>query len=337
MTPALTVIMPVRNAAAHLETALASLQQQTLRGFALHVWDDGSDDATPAILDRWFKSRLHGRVIGSQRIGIGPALARLVESATTELVARMDADDICRPLRLEQQFAWMHRHPDVALLGTQVRRIDGDTGQPLSTTDYPTDDAELRWQLRTCTPINHPTVMMRRSAVLACGNYRDLRPGQDDDLWLRLSHRRRLANLPACLLDYREHPASITAKQAHAAQTFRDRRWADAECVFPGLEAQDARRLTRLLTRPDELGVTRQDLALLDQAAEHLAQTTGEPAGYFKQTATFRAQRLNLRIRRCKSMPLLGRAWPIVKRGLKIAQPAAATRDQHTSPQRNAA
>lgn len=313
MSQGLTVIMPVRNAARFLESALVSLQQQTRRDFVLHVWDDGSEDQSPAILNRWLPNRLPGQVIGTGRIGIGHALARLVESAPTELIARMDADDVCQPDRFDRQLVFMQRHTDVAVLGTQMQRCEGSTGRDLGRTTHPLHDAELRWAMRLRNPINHPTVMMRRPAVLACGNYRDLRPGQDDDLWLRIARHHRMANLPACLLTYREHDGSVTARRDNPAAEFRRRRMDDAKLVFPGLELNQAQRLTHLLTHPDQLDVTRADLSLLDDAAASLALVSGEPIDYFRHTTTLRQQRLNLQVRRLKSRPLLGRLWPMVR------------------------
>lgn len=320
--PALTIIMPVRNAADYLPAALQSLHAQTRRDFVLHVWDDGSTDDTAALLDRWLPDRLPGRVLGHERIGIGPALARLVESAGTDLVARMDADDLCHPQRLDRQLAFMRANPRVAVLGTQMQRRDATLKQTIATTAHPLDDRELRWTLRLNNPLNHPTVMMRRLAVLDCGNYRDLRPGQDDDLWLRLAYRHRLANLPESLLIYREHDNSITAEQRdQATATFRDRRRNSANLVFPGLPEGAAQRLTDLLSDPSRLGVTKQDLAWLEFAARRVAELSGEPADYFLTTARYRQQLANLKTRRLKSNPVLRPAWPALRRLGKLVVP----------------
>lgn len=312
--PALTVILPVRNGAAYLEAALQSLRAQSRRDFVLHAWDDGSTDDTAALLDRWVPNRIPGRVLGHEPIGIGRALARLVESAGTDLIARMDADDVSHPQRLAKQLAFMQRNPRVAVLGTQMQRRDATLTCARQTTALPLNDADLRWMLRTHNPLNHPTVMMRKLAVLDCGNYRDLRPGQDDDLWLRLSYRHRMANLPEALLLYREHDASVTGRQHdQAAATFRERRRASASLVFPDLPDAAAQRLTDLLADPNLLGVTKDDLALLERAARHLAEVSGEPADYFTSTALYRQQWANLKTRRLKSSPVLGPAWPALR------------------------
>lgn len=319
MSTPLTVILPVYNSARYLEAALQSLRDQTVGGFVVHVWDDGSKDETPAILKRWINERLPGRVIGSQRVGIGNALARLVESSQTDLIARMDGDDLCDPDRFKKQLAFMNAHPEVAVLGTQMRRRDEATGKELGTTTHALEDADLRWQLRLNNPLNHPTVMMRRAAAIQAGNYQDVCPGQDDDLWLRLSQGCRMANLPDTLLTYREHDASITGSQKESTRVFRDRRSALADRVFPGLGLPDAQRLTHLLTHPNDLGVTRHDCRRLEQSAKALATDAGESPQYFIQTQAYREQRLNLRIRQIKSQPLLGRAWPMLRRAGQLA------------------
>jgi len=317
--PVLTVIMPVRNGASYLEAALESLRAQTRQDFVLHIWDDGSTDETAALLARWVPNRIPGRVLGYESIGIGQALARLVESATTDLIARMDADDVCHPQRLARQLAFMAANPAVAVLGTQMQRRDATLTQTRQTTALPLDDRDLRWMLRTHNPLNHPTVMMHRLAVLDCGNYRDLKPGQDDDLWLRLAYRHRMANLPEALLIYREHADSVTGSNAdERISRFRQRRLAAADVVFPGLNEGEAEHLIELLTHTDRLGITRGDIELHQRAARQAALLSSESPDYFQNTTSFREQALNLRTRRLKSNPALRPAWPVLRRLARI-------------------
>lgn len=313
MSLPLTVIMPVRNGERYLEEALCSLCAQTDRRFSVLVWDDGSEDATAEILNRWLPTRLPGRVLGHEPIGIGKALARLVDSAPSPMIARMDADDRCDAKRFELQLNTLTQRPDLAVLGTQMRRFSAEHGEQAACTQHPCNDADLRWAMRLGNPLNHPTVMMRRQAVLDCGNYRDLRPGQDDDLWLRIARRYRIENLGESLLDYREHSASITANDARGVQTFRERRITQAELVFPGIDQADARRLTHLLTHPDALGVTRRDLAAFNRTAVSLAKQSGEPGDYFTRTALYQSQRKNLAVRLLKTNTVVRKAWPAGK------------------------
>lgn len=137
-------------------------------------------------------------------------LAFLVEQAKTELCARIDADDVNEPRRLEKQVAHMRAHPEVVALGTQVRLIDSD-GNPLPAQwDCPLEDAEVRWRTRWESGLAHPSVIFRREAILGAGNYRDLL-SEDCELWIRLCLYGEMYSLPEVLLAYRRHGSSMSA------------------------------------------------------------------------------------------------------------------------------
>jgi hypothetical protein len=193
----------------------------------------------------WIPGRLRGRVFKSGPIGLGAARAELVNRARTEFCACVDADDVNEPDRLECQIAFLRARPDVALVGSAVSVINGDgrpTGRNL---DYPLDHRDIAYSFITWNPIGQPAVAFRRAAVLEVGNYDDEAPVEDYDLWLRLSARYRLANLPERLVRYRMHPTSHTRRLEAAGAL--DERLArtfvrDAPAVF-GLKPVAARRL----------------------------------------------------------------------------------------------
>lgn len=244
-----TVLLPVRDAARHLDEALASLATQTWRNFEVLAWDNGSTDESVAILRRWIPSRLPGRVVTGRPLPLAECLAAMVEEATTELCARFDADDVCEPRRFEEQVKALGGRPDVAVLGTQVRWIDANGKRVRGSTAFPTEPVEIVHALLSTNVLSHPTVLFRKHAVLAVGNYRPASPGEtphfeDYDLWLRVARRFQIANLPGTLLRYRIHPASVTTR-AHAAGTERA---AAARCfarnagALAGLEESAATR-----------------------------------------------------------------------------------------------
>ena len=127
----------------------------------------------------------------------------------------MDADDIAMPERIELQLAYLTRHPDVAAVGSALRLINKD-GDPLAPpTKYPLTAEEIRESLHMghCA-LGQPTVAMRREAAIAVGGYRRaFDPADDYDLWIRLSERHALANMPEVLVDYRWHGNNTTARQ----------------------------------------------------------------------------------------------------------------------------
>ena len=204
--------MPARNAARWIDAALASLTAQTFRDFELVVIDDGSVDETPARVATCAALDARIRLVRNTGRGIVAALATGLAETRAPLVARMDADDIARPERLARQIDYLNAHPCVALVGTQVQPIDAQARPAGAPTRFPTEPEALSRALihRGCT-IRHPTVLMRRAALEAVGAYRAVtEKAEDYDLWLRMSERFALANLPDVLLDYRLHPGQVS-------------------------------------------------------------------------------------------------------------------------------
>jgi glycosyltransferase involved in cell wall biosynthesis len=206
--PAVTVLMPARNAGATLREALESVCAQTFRDFELLVIDDASEDRTPEILAAWRDPRL--RVLrNDERRKLAGALNRGLDEAQGELVARMDADDRMRPDRLARQVSFLARHPDIACCGGWARTF-GDGAR--KTLEYPADPEAIRAFALFYTPFAHPTVMFRRERFAREGLRYDgsFYPTEDYELWSRTVFRFPCANLPRVLLDYRVHARSMT-------------------------------------------------------------------------------------------------------------------------------
>lgn len=138
-----------------------------------------------------------------QNEGLGGALKAGLEACRHELVARMDTDDAAFPERFEIQMSFMGAHPAVDVLGSYVEEIDQE-GKSVGSRKMPIEHEAIRANL-WASPIIHPTVMLRRSRVLAAGNYdRTRRRRQDYELWFRCAEKGlRFYNLPQPLLYYR--------------------------------------------------------------------------------------------------------------------------------------
>lgn len=204
--PIVSVLMPVRDGAAFLEDAVSSILGQTLDDLELLVVDDGSRDETPALLALLARGDRRLRVVRQNRLGIVPALQRGLAAARADLIARMDADDIAAPERLHRQVAVL-ADPAVALVGSACEIVDRDN-RLLRVQRYPASPAAIRRELVDRNCIAHPTVVMRRAAVMAVGGYRaPFAHCEDYDLWLRLSEHHDLVNLEEPLLRYRLHGA----------------------------------------------------------------------------------------------------------------------------------
>jgi len=124
----------------------------------------------------------------------------------------MDADDLARPKRLEQQVTYLERHPEICVLGTAVTCIDEQGSPlPLSLDTGPTEPSAIRIELAKRNPLAHPTVVFRRAEILALGGYRPFfAQAEDYDLWLRVAERHDLAMLPEPLLLYRLHGSQVS-------------------------------------------------------------------------------------------------------------------------------
>ena len=209
MGPLVSVVMPVHNAERYLVEAVGSILEQTHRDLELVVVDDGSTDGSRAILGELDDPRI--RVLELGRQGLTETLRTGCAAARGRYIARMDADDVALPDRLERQVARLGAEPDLAACGGAVVMLD-ERGRCGATVRYPETDAEIRRALPQYNCFAHPAVTFRRDAYEATGGYRTAN-GEDYDLWLRLSERYRLANLRDPVLLYRHHPGQYSVER----------------------------------------------------------------------------------------------------------------------------
>ncbi len=303
-----TILMPVRNAVSFIDDTLASIAAQTHRRLRLMVWDNGSTDGTVERLRHWVPSRISGELLTGRPMGLGASRAELIRLCPTELCAICDADDISGPDRIARQARFMLDHPRVGLCGTHIQLISRN-GQPMEGSwDYPCDDAGVRWRMRFANAVMQPTAMMRRSVALKAGNYRDIKPGQDYDLWLRLVPITQMANLPERLVAYRQHDSSVSVVDHVPGATFNRQlveRYVDQ--LFPGVHREEALRVHALLTTHRGQRVAWRDLRRLRQMATTAACADGLPKDAYRRTGRYRGQIAKLRTRWLRERP--GAAW----------------------------
>ena len=210
-SPAVSVLMGSYNAGGWLDAAVRSVLDQTFGDLELIVIDDGSTDGSGSRLRAIADPRL--RVERQARAGLTRALIRAAGLARAPLLARLDADDLAAPDRLERQVAHLRAHPEIGLLGTAAREVAADGGER-GLVRPPEDDGALRWALIRRNPFVHSSIVMRRELVERVGGYDATFPvAQDYDLWLRLSELTRLANLPDVLVARRLIPERVSAQR----------------------------------------------------------------------------------------------------------------------------
>jgi glycosyltransferase involved in cell wall biosynthesis len=196
--PKVSVVMSVYNGARFLRQAVDSILAQTLADFEFIVVDDGSTDGTAEILKGYTDPRV--RMITQANVGLLGSLNRAIDIASGEYIARMDADDISSPPRLELQLEWLESHPRTAVLGTQVAQID-EAGDAIRRHYHPrSTDAIEKALLRGTTALSHGSVMFRRACFESVGGYRQpFEHAEDYDLWLRMIESHDIWNLPSVL------------------------------------------------------------------------------------------------------------------------------------------
>ncbi|HEX3685186.1 MAG TPA: glycosyltransferase [Bryobacteraceae bacterium] len=294
---AVTWLMPVRNGMPYLSLTLESIAKQSYQNHKMLVWDNGSKDGTLEELRRWIPARIPGAVVSGKPMGVGASRAALLDMAESELCAWTDADDVSYPERLEVQVPFLLGHPELAALGTQVDIID-EHGVRRGQWTYKTDDAEARWLTRWHAQLCQSAVLCRRSALLAAGNYRDVRD-EDLDLWMRLAAVGEIRNLPETLVQYRRTQTSTTGKIEDFYTSDRAVAARNAAILFPTIG--DPHRAMELWEaahpRQPEATSRVQHIWQLKRAATLLAKALGKPAGYFVNTQAFRDQLYALKTR----------------------------------------
>ena len=219
--PRVSVLMPVYNGERYLREAIEGILNQTFTDFEFIIIDDGSTDGTAAILDSYSDSRI--QVIHLPHRGLTKSLQFGLQTARGEFFARQDADDISLPTRLERQVNFLQDHPEVAVVGIDMRQIDQD-GNFLKWMRLPRDDRAIRSHLVKVSPFGHGSIMARRACLLAVGGYRsEFALTQDRDLWLRVAECYQMAILPEPLYLLRKHKASVSTTQRGLQRRFGDR------------------------------------------------------------------------------------------------------------------
>jgi len=212
--PAISVLMPVRDAAPWLSASLASLWRQTLRDFEVIAVDDGSRDASGELLDRAAQGEPRLTVLHQPHRGLPAALEAARSLARGELIARHDADDLSHRERLALQRDHLATHRETSVVGCRVRVFPAAGAGMKRWVSWHngllTHDAMAREALID-SPLAHGTALIRSRALEEVGGWRERGWPEDLDLWLRmLAHGHRFAKLPRTLYAWRQHAGSAT-------------------------------------------------------------------------------------------------------------------------------
>ncbi|MEM7453324.1 MAG: glycosyltransferase [Planctomycetota bacterium] len=206
LDPGVSVLMTTYNGMPYLREAVESILSQTYRNFEFIIVNDGSSDDSTDFLDSIDDPRV--RVFHNENRGTAAASNFGLKMCRGRYVARMDADDISAPERLEKQFDFLESNPDVALVGSQLKMVG--TARTGMKVDVPLDHEDIfSALLKLRHGLSHSACMYRNSVIREIGGYWEYRTYDDWDMFIRMGEAGRLANLPDVLLQYRTLPGSL--------------------------------------------------------------------------------------------------------------------------------
>ncbi len=215
-----TVLMPAYNAGKYIAEAMGSVLQQTFSDFTLLIVDDGSTDDTLQVIRSFSDVRID--LIHQSHKGIAAALNKGLSKASSEYIARFDADDICFPGRLMQQVSFLDTHPDYIIVGTDAEYISENGEHLFHFKTVGHTHEQIIQKIYSCCPFIHSSVMYRKKAVIKAGGYSvHAHNFEDYLLWMQLLKSGRFYNLPEQLIRVRFNPVSVTIDERWRGRFFR--------------------------------------------------------------------------------------------------------------------
>ncbi len=198
--------------------ALASIIDQTVKPDQIFITIDGIvPNALMGVIDEYSKNEpdieFH-QITSEDQIGRGDLLAQAVELSRNEIVAIMDSDDVSKPYRFEKQLEIFANLPDIDVVGSWVDEFDSKLEKYQGTRTVPRENSKIVKFARYRNPINQMTVMFRRSAVIAAGNYQTHAGFEDMWLWIRMIYGQfKFYNIQISLVDARAGRNMIARRQ----------------------------------------------------------------------------------------------------------------------------
>jgi glycosyltransferase involved in cell wall biosynthesis len=217
MSPRVSVLMPVFNGGVYLAAAIESVQAQTLEDFELIIVDDGSTDGSAETIAGFAARDRRIKAYRKHNSGISETLNRGIAEACGDWIARLDADDIMLPHRLERQMAFVLAQPEIVAAGSYYDIIDESGARCATLRPLPRSLDELRRFLEAREPLafTHPTMIYRRDVAMALGGYRpEYEPCEDTELFARMLTTSGVILIQQEVLTlYRVHSGAISQRQ----------------------------------------------------------------------------------------------------------------------------
>jgi len=227
--PLVSVVIPVHNGEQYIKESIDSCLKQDYPNIEVIVVDDKSTDNTLDIL-REYGERITVMPVEKQN-GLGNVINIGIRASKGQYIARMDADDVMYPSRIEKQVEYMQSNPNCVTVGGQIDIIDKD-GNITGHREYAVEDEDIKKNMFLFQPFAHPAVMLRKSSVEEVGLYpENMWKVEDVKLFLILSTKGEFHNLEDTVLKYRVtfQTESQSKMVKHFKKTNEVRKWAKKE------------------------------------------------------------------------------------------------------------
>jgi len=214
-----TVLMPVYNAEKYIAEAIYSVLNQSFKDFELLIINDGSTDRSIEIIRTFSDPRIV--VVNQSNAGVAAALNTGIKLARGEFIARFDADDICYPRRLEEQYSFMKTNPDYVLIGSDADYLDQEGEYLFYNGNVSHFYQDIRETIRIHCPFIHSTVFYNTEVVKELGGY-DTKAHTFEDylLWIKLIEKGKVLNFDKPLIAVRLNPDSLTVDEKLRGKSF---------------------------------------------------------------------------------------------------------------------
>lgn len=191
----------------NLREAIESIYfSQTVKPNEIILVEDGklTNELYDTIKDLKKKIEILKTIPLEKNVGLGNALKIGVENCKYEIIARMDTDDISSPERFEKQIKYLKENKDVDALGSYMTEFSGDINNVICIKDAPDDKVDMKKYIKYRSPLNHPSVVFKKSKVLEAGNYKEIHLNEDVYLWARMLCKNfKLKNIAEPLVYFR--------------------------------------------------------------------------------------------------------------------------------------
>lgn len=205
--PLVSVVMPVYNAGKFLSEAVKSILSQTYRNFEFIIVDDASEDSSWQIIQNLARKHKQIKIHRNpQNLGVSETVKKAISLVKGEFLARMDADDVALPGRLEKQVDYLLNHEETVAVGGQCLLIDRN-GDAIGEKTFPTSFSDIYKYIYKFIPLQQPTLMIARNRLpKQFKYYRDgMDTAEEVELLFKLFQYGKVENLADTVLMYRLH------------------------------------------------------------------------------------------------------------------------------------